>query len=229
MNKKNTKLQTVVEVAIFAAIAVVLDMIQGGLFKGIFTSGGSIGIAMVPVLVISYRRGLGWGLLCGLIVSVLQMLSGLYIVQAKDLPDNLKVFGPFLQVMLDYILAYTLVGVAGAFSKLYKNSKTKTNKILFVSIGSIIGGFLKYLSHVLSGILFWLGDGSSSFAGQPNNTHLYSWVYNGLYSIPNIIICTIIMVIFSLFYELILNPDLNQLKSLDYYQVEGEENGKENL
>jgi hypothetical protein len=37
------------------------------------------------------------------------------------------------------------------------------------------------------------------------------------------------MVIFSLFYELILNPDLNQLKSLDYYQVEGEENGKENL
>jgi thiamine transporter len=129
MNKKNTKLQTVVEVAIFAAIAVVLDMIQGGLFKGVFTSGGSIGIAMVPILVISFRRGLGWGLLCGLIVSVLQMLSGLYIVQAKDLPDNLKTFGPFLQVMLDYILAYTLVGFAGCFSKLYK----KSNSIIVVS------------------------------------------------------------------------------------------------
>ena len=229
MNKKNTKLQTVVEVAIFAAIAVVLDMIQGGLFKGVFTSGGSIGIAMVPILVISFRRGLGWGLLCGLIVSVLQMLSGLYIVQAKDLPDNLKTFGPFLQVMLDYILAYTLVGFAGCFSKLYKKSDKKGLKICYIILGTTLGGILKYFSHVIAGILFWLGDGSNSFLGHADNTHLYSWVYNGLYCIPNIVICAIVMVIFACVYEVILNPEMKVIKNDDLYQVEGDTNGKENI
>jgi len=207
MNKKNNKLQTVIEVAIFAAIAVVLDMIQGGLFKGLFTSGGSIGIAMLPVLIISYRRGFGWGVLCGFAVSLLQMLSGVYVIQGKSF-DNafMQAMGPFIQVCLDYVLAYTVVGFAGLFSKLYKKSQVKSQKITFIVIGSVLGGLLKYLCHVLAGILFWLGDGSGSFAGIANNLQAYSWIYNGAYCIPNIVICTVIMVIIGIFYEFILNP-----------------------
>lgn len=201
MNKKNQNLQAIIETAIFSAIAVVLDMIQGGLFKGVFTSGGSIGIAMLPILIICFRRGLGYGVLCGLIVSLLQMLSGVYVVQGSDMPnDFLKACGPFIQIMLDYILAYTLVGFAGIFYKPFKNSKTKGKKILFVSLGTLVGGVLKYLSHVISGIVFWLGDGSYSFLGASSNTHLYSWVYNGAYSIPNIIICLILIIVLVNFY-----------------------------
>lgn len=206
MNKKNQNLQAIIETAIFSAIAVVLDMVQGGLFKGVFTSGGSIGFAMIPILIVCFRRGLGYGILCGLIVSLLQMLSGVYVVQASDMPnDFLKAVGPFLQIMLDYILAYTLVGFAGVFYKPFKNSSTKGQKVLYVSLGTILGGTLKYLSHVISGIVFWLGDGSYSFMGACSNTQLYSWVYNGAYSIPNIIICLVLMIVFVLTYPQIFN------------------------
>lgn len=205
--KKNNKLQAIIEVAIFAAIAVALDMIQGGLFKGVFVSGGSIGFAMIPIFVVAYRRGLGYGILCGFIVSILQMLSGIYVVQAADMPnDFLKAVGPFLQVMLDYVLAYTLVGVSGAFSKMYQTGTDVKKRVFAIVIGCVCGGLLKYFVHVAAGIIFWLGDGSSSFLGSANNTHLYSWVYNGAYCIPNIVLCTIIMVILGIKYPLCLNP-----------------------
>lgn len=211
---KNNKLNVAIEIAIFAAIAVVLDMVQSGLFKGLFASGGSIGIAMVPVLIISYRRGFLSGVVCGLIVSLLQMLSGIYVIQGSSFDSAfMQVMGPFFQIMLDYVLAYTLVGFAGIFSKPFKSSNSKGMKATFIIIGSVLGGFLKYLSHVLSGIFFWLGDGSSSFGGVANNTHLYSWVYNGAYSIPNIILCTIIMVIIGLCYSFILDPKSKEEKS----------------
>ena len=206
MNKKNKNLQAIIEVAIFAAIAVALDMIQGGLFKGVFTSGGSIGLAMLPILVVSYRRGLGWGVLCGFIVSVLQMLSGIYAIQAANMPnDFLKACGPFLQVMLDYVLAYTVVGFAGAFSRMFKNGKTKGVKILAVILGCVLGGLLKYFCHVISGVVFWLNQGASWW-GVGDSTAIYSWLYNGAYCIPNMVLCTIIMVIFAIFYEFILIP-----------------------
>lgn len=211
---KNNKLNVAIEIAIFAAIAVVLDMVQSGLFKGLFASGGSIGIAMVPVLIISYRRGFLSGVVCGLIVSLLQMLSGIYVIQGSSFDSSfMQVMGPFFQIMLDYVLAYTLVGFAGIFSKPFKTSNSKGMKVTYIIIGSVLGGFLKYLSHVLSGIFFWLGDGSSSFGGVANNTHLYSWVYNGAYSIPNIILCTIIMVIIGLCYSFILDPKSKEEKS----------------
>ncbi len=210
--KKNNKLQAIIEVAIFAAIAVALDLIQGGLFKGVFASGGSIGFAMLPIFIISYRRGLGYGILCGFIVSVLQMLSGIYVIQGATMPnDFLKACGPFIQVMLDYVLAYTLVGFAGLFAKVYKKSGDQKSRILFIILGCLVGGMLKYLVHTIAGIVFWLGDGSGSFAGIANNTHLYSWIYNGAYCIPNIIICTIIMVIIAIRYPFFLDLSNEEL------------------
>lgn len=209
MQTKNKNLQALIEVAIFSAIAIALDMIQGSLFKGLFPSGGSIGIAMLPILIVSYRRGFLWGILCGFIVSVLQMLSGIYVINGASFDNKfLQAVGPFLQIMLDYVLAYTVVGFAGLFSKLYQNSDTKGFKILFVSLGSILGGLLKYLMHVIAGAVFWLNQGAT-FGSLTDSTALYSWVYNGAYSIPNIIICTVIMIIFAAYYEIILKPLAN--------------------
>ncbi|MCR5786930.1 MAG: energy-coupled thiamine transporter ThiT [Acholeplasmatales bacterium] len=210
MQTKNKNLQALIEVAIFSAIAIALDMIQGSLFKGLFPSGGSIGVAMVPILVVSFRRGFGWGVMCGFVVSILQMLSGVYSINAASFDNKfLQVMGPFLQIMLDYVFAYTLVGFAGLFSNLYQKSKSKGGKVLFVSLGSVLGGTLKYLTHVIAGAVFWLNQGSS-FGGLDDTTVLYSWLYNGAYSIPNIIICTIIMIIFALYYDVILKPSAKE-------------------
>ena len=69
---KNTSklVTTLCEIGIFAALGFVFDELQGILFKSVFPSGGSIGIAMIAVLIIAYRRGLWPALLTGLIMGL---------------------------------------------------------------------------------------------------------------------------------------------------------------
>lgn len=200
MKKQKFNTRVLAEVAIFAALAFALDALQSGIWRGVFASGGSIGLAMLPIFLIGYRRGLFPGILCGLIVSLVQMLSGIYVINATSFENPfLRVMGPFLQVMLDYVLAYTVVGFAGGFAGLYHTSEKRSKKILWMIIGCVIGGSLKYACHVVAGGVFWLNQGSS-FIGVADTSWLYSFLYNGFYCIPNIIICTTIMVLLVRFY-----------------------------
>ena len=219
--KEKFSTRILVEIAIFAAIGFALDIFQGGLFRGVFASGGSIGIAMVPVFIIAYRRGFLAGFLCGLTLSLIQMLGGIYVVNGATFDNKfLQVMGPFIQVMLDYVLAYTVVGLVGVFAGSYKKSETMGKKIFYIIIGTVIAGLLKYACHVIAGGVFWLGDGSDGFWGASNDTWLYSFVYNGAYMIPNIVLSTTIMVIIARFYPNLLNP--NQ-------KIEAEEELDENV
>ena len=173
------------EIAIFSAIAFALDYIQGAFSSGIFMNGGSIGIAMLPILIVSYRRGLIPGLLCGLVVSVVQLIGGSIF------------FINFLQFLLDYIVAYTVVGFAGAFAGLYRNSGSLGKQLLWLAVGSVVGGTLKFLSHFAAGY-FWLCEGE--LWGISTNTMLYSFVYNIAYCGPNIVITTALVVIIGKLY-----------------------------
>ncbi len=200
MKKQKFSTRVLAEVAIFAALAFALDALQGGIFRGVFASGGSIGFAMVPILLISYRRGLFPGILCGLIVSLVQMLGGIYVINASSFESSfLQVMGPFLQIMLDYILAYTVVGFAGFFASLYKKNEKKSLKCLWIVVGCGIAGLLKYTCHVVAGGVFWLNQGAS-FWNIADTSWLYSFLYNGAYCIPNLIICTGTMLLIAKFY-----------------------------
>lgn len=202
MKQKKFSTKVLAEIAIFAALAFALDALQGGIFRGVFPNGGSIGFAMLPIFIISYRRGLIAGLLCGLILSLIQMLGGIYIIQGKTLEGAfMQTMGPFIQVSLDYVLAYTVVGFAGIFAKKYSNSETKSKKYLFIVLGCLLGGFLKYLCHFLAGVWFWPGE----LWGIGGN--LYSLLYNGLYCIPNIIICLGLMLVIQKVYSQFLIPN----------------------
>ncbi len=207
MKEKKFSVRVLAEIAIFAAIAFALDALQGGIFRGVFAAGGSIGIAMVPIFVIAYRRGFLAGFLCGLVVSLIQMLGGIYVIQGASFENEfMQVMGPFLQVMLDYVLAYTFVGlIAGIFGELYLKEQNDKRKLVWIIVGTILAGLFKYACHVIAGGVFWLGDGSSGFWGVANDSWLYSFVYNGAYSIPNIVLCTPIMVLIAKFYPKFLN------------------------
>ncbi len=203
--KKKFSTRVLAEIAIFAAIGFALDVLQGGIFKGVWPNGGSVGFAMVPVFVIAYRRGLIPGLLCGLILSLVQMLGGIYVLPAASFDNKfMQAMGPFFQVMLDYVLAYFVVGFAGAFSGLYKKSENMKLKLVWISIGVIVGGLLKYACHVASGY-FWL-DPKINFWGVNGGTMLYSFIYN-LYAVFNIFVCLPIMILIARFYPKFLNPD----------------------
>ena len=223
--KEKFNVRILAEIAIFAALGFALDALQGGYSRGMFPSGGSIGIAMLPVFIIGYRRGIVASLLCGLVLSLIQMLTGVYVVNTSTNPNEfLRAVGPFIQVMLDYILGYTLVGVSGAFSKMYQEGKDSKTKILSVVLGVLVGGLLKYSSHVIAGGLFYL-NGGAQFWGIEDSSWLFSFMYNGAYCIPNTILSLVLMVIIAKYYPQILNPRLeNEVNSEEIVESDGADN-----
>jgi len=219
--KQKFNVRVLAEIAIFAALGFALDALQGGYSRGMFPSGGSIGIAMVPVFIIAYRRGLLASILCGLTLSIIQMLTGVYAVNTSTNPnDFIRVAGPFIQIMLDYVLGYTLVGVSGAFFGMYHKSNNEKTKLLSIILGVLVGGLLKYSSHVIAGGLFYLNQGSS-FWGIGDSSWAFSFIYNGAYNIPNIALSLAVMIIIAKFYPQII--DIKNEAPLNDEEV-GEEN-----
>ena len=75
--EKTWSVKTIAEIAIFAALGYVLDMLAGIYSSPLFPNGGSLGIAMVCVFIISYRRGFLPGLITGLIMGLLDIADGI--------------------------------------------------------------------------------------------------------------------------------------------------------
>lgn len=98
----NHKTLMLVEIAILTTLAFLLDTIPGLQFT-IWPQGGSVSFAMIPVFIIAFRWGLKAGLASGLIFGVLDLLFGGTVVH-------------WLQGLLDYIVAFVGLGVAGVFA-----------------------------------------------------------------------------------------------------------------
>ncbi|MFA7560845.1 MAG: energy-coupled thiamine transporter ThiT [Candidatus Izemoplasmatales bacterium] len=166
------------EIAILVGLALVFDVLAG-LFSP-FKYGGSISFAMLPIFIIAFRRGLKPGLFAGFIFGVLQALLAEalgYGVFAFIVEEGWWKF--ILMFVLDYILPFTLLGVAAIFKNPLKN---KTSFILGISLAS----FLRYLSHGISGVLIW--DYYAELAGM--NPWFYSFIaYNLPYMLSSYLLC----------------------------------------
>ena len=170
------RLQLLLEIAILGALSFVLDQLT--VFQ--LPQGGSVTLSMLPIIVMAFRWGLAGGMLTGFISGLLQLITGG------------KVFH-WAQALLDYTLAYTLVGLAAITSIWLIRNVAKKNKggmAAAIIIGTVIGGLLRYLIHFIGGIVFF---GEYAPEGQP--AWLYSLLYNGSYMIPSIIICAIVAVL----------------------------------
>ena len=111
MQRTNTK--RLIESSLMVALATVLSLVK--LVE--MPYGGSITIAsMLPIIIISYRHGNLWGLGSAVAYAALQQLTGL---------NTLSYFTTWQSVvaviLLDYIIAFTLVGLGGIFKKVIKN------------------------------------------------------------------------------------------------------------
>lgn len=137
--------------------------------------GGSITLlSMLPIALISIEYGIGWGLTSAFTYSLIQMALDLPAVLSWGLSPT-AVFGT---VALDYILAFTALGLAGLFRR---------KKVLGICIGVFIALCLRFICHVISGtIIFdiWMPDGWSS-------PLWYSICYNGAFMLPETIITII--------------------------------------
>lgn len=166
-----------VEIAIFAALGFVLDFIA---FR--MPQGGSVSLVMIPIVLMAFRRGIAAGVITGLLVGLLQIVTG--FISVAPLSFGFVV----MQVILDYLLAYGVVGLAGMMRSRYLEAvqAKKTGKIIaMVALGVLIGSFLRYVVHVITGILFF-----GMFA--EGNVFIYSAVYNATYMIPVAIVAAIV-------------------------------------
>lgn len=167
-----TNTKKIVECGILIALAFVLSYIR--VFE--MPSGGSITAAsMLPIIIISYRNGAGYGLLSGVIYSVLQMIQGFYPPPVATLTNY------FLLVSLDYVVAFGILGIACVFAKPF------SNKLVGFSVSTVIVCALRALCHIISGVIIW-GDASASFGAALT----YSATYNLSYMIPETIITALL-------------------------------------
>ena len=88
--------------------------------------------------------------------------------------------------ILDYILPFTLVGIAGIFAK-----KGFVGKMAGVSLAVA----LRYISHVLAGAVLWHSAGKIWEGLEIANEWLYSIVYNACYMLPELAITLIVSAI----------------------------------
>ncbi len=194
MNKQSTTAQganaramKLCECASMISLAVVLDLISKVIFAfgdAIWVYGGGITLSMIPIVFLAFRHGLAWGTGSAFVYSLLQMLLGWYAPPTGT-------FSAFVGViMLDYVLAFTILGLAPLFSKLFKN------KLVGYGFGAFCVCFLRFIFSAISGVIIWGSTASWGF----ENVWAYSAVYNISYMLPNAIITAgIIMAICAVF------------------------------
>ena len=181
MSTASKTVRTICEIGIFAAIGFVLDELQGIIFKGVFINGGSIGFAMIAVLIIGYRRGWLPALLTGLIMGLFDIATSAYIVHPA-------------QLFLDYILPYALVAVGCLCKYPYEKSHTKGEQILWLVLGTVIGGIAKLVSHYLAGVIFWADQSNFAWGLTWMNPYSYCLLYNFAFIGPSIVITAAILI-----------------------------------
>jgi len=136
------------ETGVLLGIAAVLTVIQP--FQLPF--GGGITIAsMLPVVLLSYRYGVKWGLFSAFVFSLIQIATGFGNVRGFFLPQDglstMQVLGMGICiVLLDYVAAYTVLGLGGLFRKRFSPS-------LALGLGTFTALGLRYLVHIISGAL----------------------------------------------------------------------------
>jgi len=168
LNSSKT-VQALVESAMMVALATVLSI-----FKIIdMPYGGSVTIAsMLPMIILAYRQGVVWGLGSGLVYAAIQQLLGLSTLSYVTGWQSVLAV-----IMLDYIVAFAVVGFGGIFRKLMK---TQSGALM---AGAGLVSLLRYVCHVIAGATVWVG------LSIPDKVALvYSIGYNLTYMLPEAII-----------------------------------------
>jgi len=138
--------------------------------------GGSVTLgSMVPVLWLSMRRGVYAGLIAGAIFGILAIPIDIALLPYSPIATP-------LQAVLEYPVAFAVLGLAGIFHK-------KT--VAFTIAGVAISVFIKFLVHYFVGVFIWYYVYEFPAFGQ----YLYPAVYNGLFLVPEFIISAIIITI----------------------------------
>ena len=190
MTTQYSKTRILVEGALMIALSTVLSFSPFEL-----PHGGSITIvSMLPIILMSLRHGTKWGVFTAFVHSVLQLFFGI-----KNLGYCQTLTAQIGCIFLDYILAFTALGLASAIAKPIKN------KTAGVVVSTAVVCLLRYLCSFLSGYVVWkdydyafewmtqFGWGAAiANMGKNALCWLYSAVYNATYMVPEAILTIVV-------------------------------------
>lgn len=156
-------LRCLTEAAILVALSQVLSYIK--LMK--LPNGGSLTPAMFPLILFAVRWGWKSGLLAGFAFGLLQLIF-----------DGAYAWG-WQSMLLDYLVAFTPLGLAGLFK----------GKKWGIFAGTVLGCACRFLVHYISGVTIYKILAPTELLGMTfTSPSFYSLVYNGSYMLPNTIL-----------------------------------------
>ena len=182
--KFKKRILCVTEGALSLALAYVLELLCVWLntitgVGALLPFGGTISISMLPLIYYSYRNGAAWGIGAGVVYSLLQMLMGFYI------PPAGTAMALIACILLDYVIAFTVVGAADVFAKPFGKKK-----LAGYCVGAVAVCLVRFVSSFISGVVLW-----GSYAPENMNVWVYSLVYNASYMLPNAILTGVFAVV----------------------------------
>ena len=167
-NKKQPNVRAMTEGAIFVALGFVLSFVK--IYE--LPNGGSLTPAMFPILLYGLRWGLAKGLGAGFVFGLMQLLF-----------DGAYAWG-WQSMILDYLLAFTPLGLTGLFR----------GKAWGIFPGTVLGCAGRFAVHYISGVTIYriIEPTAIPGIGTFDNAALYSLVYNGSYMLPNTLLALLL-------------------------------------
>lgn len=169
---RNMKTRALVEGAIMVALATALSYVK--LFE--LPQGGSVCIGMLPIFFYCIRWGAKDGFMASFAYGLLQLIF-----------DGAYAWGP-TSMLLDYLIAFSVLGVCGFF-------KGKDGGIY---IGTVVGCFCRFIIHFISGVtIYRIYEPTELFNHSFTDPWIYSLAYNGSYVAIDMVLCLIIFALIS--------------------------------
>jgi len=184
--KRNSQqnLRIVTECAVMIAVAVVLSI-----YTKIWRAplGGSVTLfSMVPLISIGLRHGVKWGYACAFVFS-----AAYWLFHGIGQIVGISTYVFVMSTLVDYIIAYTLIGTAGFFKIFVDSSETKPKKIIFTSAATLLVCLLRFAAHVAVGAVVWYEvtkEGNWNEYVHTVGMWVYSILYNIQYMLPETVI-----------------------------------------
>ena len=205
-----SKTRKITESAMLLAVAIVLELISKMLIPEMPFGGQITLVSMLPAVLISYRHGVKWGLVAGGAYALLEMALGAKTVAAAFQPgyfgDNVMLLNALVMCVLDYLVAFTVLGIGGCFRNRIEN------RGVALMCGSLVALTARYAAHVASGYVLFSGwaewfftqDGFPAWGAQLAASmspqalgFVYSLVYNGMYMVPEMVTTAVVALLLS--------------------------------
>ncbi len=192
--------------AMATALALVCAYIP---FLNLPFGGGFTVASMLPIVLVSYMYGTKWGFFVSFTYSCIQIIMDLLLGKGSTIialftpssDDYMGLFAAIAILVIDYLIAYTALGLGGVFRNKIQN------KTLAIVLGVVLALGARYICHIVSGYIFYgawaewffTQEGFYSIGGWVLDVFdgkmlslIYSIFYNGLFMLPEIVITAIV-------------------------------------